>query len=268
MNTTFPIILAHGICPFHRIPLFFHRDNQKKDHRHYFCSIKTSLLAHGFTVFHSRVSWGGELDRRARDLKNEINRLTLNFKKWPKVHIIAHSMGGLDSRWMIYRYKMEDRVDSLTTIGTPHLGTSAADVGIKKFGWLIPAVGLFGLNIKGFKDLTRNRCIARNRVMHDFEKNNGVKYQTVAGVQPVERIFCPFRRSFQIIWKHEGKNDGLVSLKSAMWKEEYFKKTIDADHLNQLGWWDRGESLAGLTRLTFKKRIQAVYLDIAKGLPL
>jgi len=55
------------------------------------------------------------------DLKNEIIRITDNFSRYPRVHIIAHSMGGLDARLMIYRYRLEDRVASLTTVGTPIL---------------------------------------------------------------------------------------------------------------------------------------------------
>src|SRR6266481_3623095 len=39
------------------------------------------------------------------------------------VHIIAHSMGGLDARFLLSpdnRENMADRIISLTTIGTPH----------------------------------------------------------------------------------------------------------------------------------------------------
>jgi triacylglycerol esterase/lipase EstA (alpha/beta hydrolase family) len=41
------------------------------------------------------------------------------------VHIIAHSMGGLDARHLIVDIvTMADKVGTLATIGTPHLGTS------------------------------------------------------------------------------------------------------------------------------------------------
>lgn len=267
MSTTYPIILAHGICPFDKIiNPFFHRDNGPHDRFHYFRKIRSLFMAHGFHAYHTRVSWAAELERRARDLKNEIMRTTDHFKTWPKVHIIAHSMGGLDSRWMIYKYKMDDHVASLTTIGTPHLGTSYADQRIKRAGWLIHAAGCLGLNIRGFRDLTRKSCRVRNRSIEDFEKNNGVLYQTIAGTQPIERISFLLRHSSRIIWEEEGENDGLVPFKSAMWKEEYFIKKIDADHLNQIGWWNKGEARAGLNRKLFEARIQGVYLEIAQGL--
>jgi triacylglycerol lipase len=175
-------------------------------------------------------------------------------------------MGGLDSRWMIYKYKMDDRVATLTTIGTPHLGTSCADQRLRRAGWLIRAAGCLGLNIRGFRDLTQESCRLRNHVMADFEKNNGVLYQTIAGIQPIERIFFLLRPSYRIIWEEEGENDGLVSYKSAMWKEEYFIKKIDADHLNQIGWWNKSEARAGLNRKRFEQRIQGIYLEIAQGL--
>ncbi len=74
------------------------------------------------------------------------------------------------------------------------------------------------------------------------------------------------RRSFKVIWEEEGENDGLVSLSSAKWKDHYFIKKIDADHLNQIGWWDRGEAKSGIDKQTFEARIQKVYLEIARGL--
>ena len=54
-----------------------------------------------------------------------------------KVHIIAHSMGGLDSRRMIVDLGMADKVASLTTIGTPHRGTILADHVLKHGGVLL-----------------------------------------------------------------------------------------------------------------------------------
>ena len=58
----------------------------------------------------------------------------------------------------------------------------------------------------------------------------------------------------------------MVPVKSATWKEAYFFKKIDADHLNQLGWWDKSEAKAGWTKADFEKKIQKVYVDIAEGL--
>ena len=122
MPTSYPIILAHGICPFDKlIQPFSDMDNRDDDRFHYFRKIRSTLRQNGFLAFHSRVSWAAGLERRASDLKKEISKITENFSNWARVHIVAHSMGGLDARMMIFKYQMQDRVASLTTIGTPHL---------------------------------------------------------------------------------------------------------------------------------------------------
>ncbi len=46
------------------------------------------------------------------------------------VDVVAHSMGGLDSRWAIEKEGVADRVDDLVTLGTPHRGTHAAILGV------------------------------------------------------------------------------------------------------------------------------------------
>ena len=65
-----------------------------------------------------------------------------------KIHIIAHSMGGLDSRYMISKLGMADRVLSLTTISTPHHGSPIADITVARAS---PALNVFmdhlGINI-------------------------------------------------------------------------------------------------------------------------
>lgn len=43
-----------------------------------------------------------------------------------EVDIIAHSMGGLDSRWAVEKQGAAQYVDDLVTLGTPHQGTYVA----------------------------------------------------------------------------------------------------------------------------------------------
>ena len=57
---------------------------------------------------------GEELARRLRDVLRETGA--------EKVNIIAHSKGGLDSRWAITKLGLAPQVASLTTINTPHRG--------------------------------------------------------------------------------------------------------------------------------------------------
>jgi triacylglycerol lipase len=264
----YPIILAHGICPFDKLLFPFRvKDNVKDDNRHYFKGIRSYLISKGHVVFHSRVSWGASLSRRAEDLYKVILSITRNFTRWSRVHIIAHSMGGLDTRMMIYRFRIHDHIASLTTIGTPHWGSSYADWGIKRLGILIWISMIVGLDIRGFRDLTTRACAKFNRRLHDYEMKNKVVYRTVAGKEPYERIFPPLRFPYRVIYREEGPNDGLVSVKSATWKEEYLFDIIDADHLNQIGWWNKAEALSGITRDEFEKRIRNFYLKLVESLP-
>jgi triacylglycerol lipase len=266
-RTAYPIILAHGICPFDRIlrPLA-PPDNAPDDARHYFRKIRSTLMDHGFSVFHSRVAWAGTLERRASELKANLLRISEGFSKWPRVHIFGHSMGGLDARWMLYRFRMEERVASLTTIGTPHHGTAYADWGLRRFDGILQALNYLGLTLEGLRDLTRAACRSRNALMQDFEDHCGVRYQTVVGAQSIERIFAPMRFSYRIIQKEEGENDGLVPLGSAEWKEGRVIERMDADHLNQIGWWDPAEGRAGFRRETFEAGIRETYVRIAEAL--
>lgn len=62
------------------------------------------------------------------------------------VDVVAHSMGGLDTRWAVEKEGAADRVDDLITLGTPHQGTYVAYVGIATEGGrdMIPGSTLLG----------------------------------------------------------------------------------------------------------------------------
>ena len=77
-------------------------------------------------MFHPNQDFAGPVELRSGQLKLRVEE-ALTQTGAPKVHIIAHSMGGLDARHMIVDLGMADKVASLTTIGTPHRGTILAD---------------------------------------------------------------------------------------------------------------------------------------------
>lgn len=267
MRADYPIILAHGICRFDQLlNITFGLDNQPEDRFHYFRRIRSTLMAEGFMVFHSQVAWAADVATRARDLKEQVEFYTRNFSLSDKVHIIAHSMGGLDARHMIFRYQMEHRVASLTTIGTPHWGSHFADWGMGKHGRVIAFLDRLGFNARGFADLTSAACVAFNARAASFEQSNGVRYQTYAGAQPRNRVFRPLRFSHRIIDKAAGANDGLVAVNSARWHDGVFVKVFDADHLNEIGWCDSSEPEFHSDREGFEQRIRQIYLEIALGL--
>jgi triacylglycerol lipase len=127
----YPIVLAHGVCPFDTLWNRFlkgdNNDDPRTDGRHYFKGVRTMLKAKGYDAYHSRVSWATGVQRRAEDLRRNIVGI-LGRTKADKVNIIAHSMGGLDARHMLFndreRGKIHERIASLTTISTPHHGDS------------------------------------------------------------------------------------------------------------------------------------------------
>jgi len=219
----FPIVLAHGLCGFDEFKIFGITIQ-------YFKGIKKHLEECGYTVFVTKVRPTGSIKERAEELKKQIVGFTND-----KVHIIGHSMGGLDARYMISRLGMADKVATLVTIGTPHWGSEFADWGVKVLGeklgliWLLEKV--FEINTAGFRDLMTESCRKFNEEIKDAD---GVRYISYAGQQKAHKINCFLQLPYWYIKYKAGANDGLVHTESAKWGE--FKGVIDADHLNQIGW--------------------------------
>ena len=94
------------------------------------------MRAAGNRVHCARLSPTAGIVHRAGQLRDYLNQVS----PIEPVHIIAHSMGGLDARYMISRLDMADRVLSLTTIATPHRGSPFADWGTRRLGRLVKPV--------------------------------------------------------------------------------------------------------------------------------
>ncbi len=254
MKKNHPIILAHGITrPDYLIDFVVRKLNLNDfshvyDKFHYFKGIASYLKQHGFEVYHTSVSFAADVETRARDLAREIRKILANTGH-EKVHLIGHSMGGLDARHAIVNHGMAEKVASVTTLGTPHLGASVADWFIENGRWnkIFSALGKV-INLEGFKDLTTAACRAFNEQARDAEASNPVIYQAYASSHRREFTFLPFQKTWQITYEREGDNDGLVSVQSQKWEpclaaKNGVKKIIRqydfpvaADHVNQMGW--------------------------------
>ena len=232
------------------------------------------LIKHGFTVYHSSVPWAEGVNVRAEQLRKNV-RYVLEQTGAKKVNLIAHSMGGLDVRHMLFNDrnagKVHKNIASVATIGTPHLGTSFADKEISNHGKVIEVLQKLSLNIEGFRDLTRNACASFNdnpevqAFEDELEKNTEIR--AYAGSASLGNVLGILRTPYRIIKDEEGDNDGLVAVESALWKRAVFKEVWqDTDHLNELAWWDfeqiGTEGFLGLT-----ERIHNKYLEIARQLP-
>jgi triacylglycerol lipase len=276
---TYPIVLAHGVCRFDAVWSealgLDNRDDADTDLLHYFKGIRTMLIKKGYPVFHSKVPWGARVDVRAEALRSNIQQV-LGDTGAAKVNIIAHSMGGLDTRHMMFndrnQGKIHENIASLTTLSTPHWGSPFADWGIGHFNYLISVAKQIGLDLEALKDLTVAACTEYNETAEvaAFEQTcaQQIRFQTYAGRQKFWGVFDALKLPFYIIEQIEGPNDGLVSVQSAKWQERFFKGIIeDADHINELGWWDTAQIWAKESEADLLRRIHGVYADIAAGLP-
>jgi triacylglycerol lipase len=301
---TYPILLAHGVARFDFLRNHFVNGlglpaDRLSDHGHYFRNIRSYLSKNGFpNVHHTNVEFAGGADRRAADLKIEVERV-LAASKPPqtKVHIIGHSMGGLDARRMIVDLGMAEHVCSLTTIGTPHKGSSFADWGAEHRGEEVVRKLHEVIDLDGFLDLKTAACAEFNARAEAAEADNGVFYQTYScWEEDSKRVFGPLQLSWKEIKKREeGHNDGLVAVTSQRWTaslqgtrpepKEVPQKSFPVlgDHLNEVGWWDVRQ-LSGKLRLSalrnpiaffkslfndrgeYENQIKATYLSIAKDL--
>ena len=109
----YPIVLVHGILA-KQMKLF-----------NAFGKIGDVLQDEGYQVYIADIDGFGSVEGNAEQLKRFINKVKL-MTGCEKVNIIAHSKGGLDSKYMITHLGMEDSVASLTTLCTPHRGSIIA----------------------------------------------------------------------------------------------------------------------------------------------
>src|SRR5262249_51798438 len=137
-----PIVLAHGLFGFTRIAL------GPLTLAAYFRGIPDVMRAAGNRVLVTRVHPTAGIRRRGRKLGE---RSEAAFGDEP-VHIIAHSMGGLDARVLLSDPAWSGRILSLTTIGTPHLGSPLADFAKVRAGRIYRLLEAVGLDHRGFFD--------------------------------------------------------------------------------------------------------------------
>lgn len=222
-HTRYPILLVHGV--FFRDFRFFN----------YWGRIPFSLKQNGAIVYYggqqsaaSVASCGSELAERIRAIVQETG--------CEKVNIIAHSKGGLDSRYAISACGASPYVATLTTINTPHRGCIFADyllekipekiqksvarkynAALKKFGDIDPDF------ISAVQDLTASACSLRNEKLPDHPD---VYYQSVGS-----KMNCassgrfPLNMAYPLVRHFDGANDGLVSMESARWGDCFTELT-------------------------------------------
>ncbi len=218
------IVLHHGFCGFSEIGVGPVRIS-------YFHKIDRALIERGHRLIVTRVHPTAGIETRARQLKEQILRhpaATAN----GKILLVAHSMGGLDARYMIRRLGMEGHISALLTISSPHRGTSYADWCMRHLGQRLGGLRLLrliGLNVQGGSDLTLESCARFNEEITD---SPNVAYCSVSAALPAALMPAFRQHSYRIIAANEGDNDSLVSVRSAIWGRHL--GTWPADHLGTI----------------------------------
>jgi triacylglycerol lipase len=217
-----PIVLAHGLFGFTRIgvgPLTL---------TSYFRGIPQALEAAGNRVLLTRVPPIAGVEARARQLGEQIERC---FGDEP-VHLIGHSMGGLDARRLLADRSWHNRVLSVTTIGTPHLGSSVADFAKLRVGRVYRLLEAMKIDPQGFVDVTRK---AARKFHGRHPAPASIPCFSIAGAPAHEDVCWPLKPFHAVISELEGPNDGLVSVHSA----NAFGDPLPSwpiDHLGQMNW--------------------------------
>ena len=85
------------------------------------------LRSYGVEAFAPNIVPYSTIGVRAEQWAERIVQLQQKYG-YEKLNVVAHSMGGLDIRAAISSLGMDSDVASLTTISTPHQGTSLADI--------------------------------------------------------------------------------------------------------------------------------------------
>ncbi|KAI1428585.1 Alpha/Beta hydrolase protein [Xylaria sp. FL1777] len=255
----FPIVLAHGLLGFAELrltpgwlpPVYYWR------------GITEALRANDVHVITTTVPPSGSIEKRAEKLAQGIADATGG----REVNIIAHSMGGLDARYMIsHLHPANVAVRSLVTVASPHHGSSFADFLIHEIGKdhlprIYKLLDRVGMETDAFEQLTTTYMI------NDFNPRTPddpqVSYFSYGAMMNRPPLLSPFRQSHGVISRFEGPNDGLVSVASSQWGS-YKGTLVDVSHLDLINWTNRWRwMLRSLVGITPGFNAIAFYLGIA-----
>lgn len=207
-KTKYPIVMVHGI---------FFRDWQ---YMNYWGRVPATLIRNGAKIFYGNQQSAKSIPESAAELKLQIEKI-LEETGAEKVNIIAHSKGGLDSRYAISALGLGDRVAALTTINTPHLGSDMVDYLLdkcpsgmvkwieKKYNTVFRRLGDKDPDfLSGLNDLRPSRIAELEPYMADVP---GVSYRSCMSV--MKSFFSagfPLNIGYLLIKRLNGRNDGLV----------------------------------------------------------
>ncbi|KAF9185393.1 hypothetical protein BGZ51_002678 [Haplosporangium sp. Z 767] len=225
-----PIVLCHGFSGFDSLGT---NPDFKFD---YWYGVREALGEIGCTAYAAKVPPFAAIQKRAEKLKEYIEQTV---PKGTELNLIGHSMGGLDCRHLISHLQSPHfKVRSLTTLATPHHGSSFADyvmsdiVGRVRLETFWMMLKLVGIERGAAENLTTYSL--RDEFNPKTPDDPEVAYFSY-GASFKPGLFSRFRLSWRVIMDREGPNDGLVSVKSAQWGK-YVRTIPNADHMDLMNW--------------------------------
>lgn len=255
--TRYPVVLLHGF-------------NAGRTGSWSFYRVQEALEADGHDVYAAEVHAFASTQTRALALATQIDALLARQGAPDKVNLVAHSMGGLDARYLVSELGYGDRVASVTTISSPHHGSAVADVALR----LLPEPAdelisdlatIWSTTFNAIEEDADVRAALTSLSTPEMERFNAqvqddsrVYYQSWAGVSSVlglnngkdeeacEGLFLrhPGQSDVmnKLLWPMAAilapglsltPNDGMSTVASARWGE--FRGCIPADHYDEVG---------------------------------
>lgn len=203
------------------------------------------MRSHNVLAFAPNIVPYAKIETRGENWAERIDRLVHELDAG-KLNIIAHSMGGLDIRYALSELDIRDEVASLTTVSTPHRGTSLAELALKTpeaiktkladfFDWMGDQVfpRIKSDSTASVEQLTRNYIGTHfNTSIDELEGIPCYSYSAAVGKGTKVPITVITRFQNNHIYEEEGLNDGFVSVESAKWGEHI--KTVPLSHMEQM----------------------------------
>lgn len=222
------IILVHGILGVGS-ELFPDLHPPIKPVFDYFNGVAAHLRNSEINVMAPTISPLQSIEDRGKELAQRLENLPEG-----RIDIIAHSMGGLDARYILHHYPdIAKRITSLTTIGTPHHGSAVADMVHSSAGIFYKLAFPFLLKqVAALVDLTTEKAEEFNAKTPD---RDGVHYMNIAGVAPSYSQQHLLKLAAWI-GQLSGPNDGVVLRTSAQFKGHEYLGEWPVDHFGEIGW--------------------------------
>lgn len=212
-KTKYPIMLVHGIG---------FRNSKSIG---YWGRIPQALESQGATVFCSKQDGWGTIETNGSYLTDEIDQILAETGS-ERINLIAHSKGGIDSRYLL-SLPEPNRIASITTISTPHHGSKSMDFLMHVPAFLVKFAGIFvgvvsrllGDKNPNFYQTCMQMTTKRMAEFNDKHNNtSGVYCQSFGALmrKPSSDIIMMIQNA--IVSLIEGENDGLVTPSSASWE--------------------------------------------------